>query len=182
MNLQIKLTEVLPRTALLIAGLAIGGGTYSAEPTDPGSSRLRALGVEDEPSLAVECGGDNEAIRLVDYAQSRVRALVRVNKDNDRINYTFRSFERGSETEEVTHILSGLDWQSLVDGLDQDSFWIMPATVTTWRPDGLRWMLEACLSGRYRMHTLDPDFEFRMNDLVEKMVALKDSTARQSAP
>ena len=152
------------------------------EPFDPGVSRLKALGVSDEPTVRFACGDEQEAIRLAEYVQSRIRAIVRVEKHASVVTYTFRRFDGDEETESKSRILAASDWISLIDGLDKDSFWINPSTVTTWRPDGLRWMFEACLSGRYRMHTLDPDFEFRMNELVEKLTNLRDAANASTSP
>jgi hypothetical protein len=166
----------------MLTASAYADDSISDEPLDPGVSRLMALGIEDEPTIRIGCSKEQEAIRLVDYVQSRIRALVRVQKRPAGIEYTFRQFDGGNESESEIQLLDMSDWTSLIDGLEEDSFWIKPSTVTTWRPDGLRWMLEACLSGHYRMHTLDPDFEFKMNDLVEKLVGLKEATKGGATP
>ena len=154
----------------------------SEEPFDPGVSRIVALGVSDEPTIRFACGDEQEAIRLAEYVQSRIRAIVRVERRADVVRYTFRRFEGDEETESETRLLNASDWTLLIDGLDKDSFWINPSTVTTWRPDGLRWLFEACLSGRYRTHTLDPDFEFRMNELVEKLTDFRKATNNGQTP
>ncbi|MDJ0904691.1 MAG: hypothetical protein QNI96_01625 [Woeseiaceae bacterium] len=161
--------------------------TYAADPSsedqfDPGVSRLEALGVSDEPTIRFACGDEQEAIRLAEYVQSRIRAIVRVEKSASGVTYTFRRFDGDKEAESESRLVAASEWNSLIDGLEKDSFWINPSTVTTWRPDGLRWMFEACLSGRYRTHTLDPDFEFRMNELVEKLTNLRNAANTGSTP
>ena len=176
------LLAVLLHTWLTLSALAYASDTAPREVADPAASRLMSLGIKDEPSIKIGCNDQQESIRLVDYSDRHARALVRVIKHTNLIAYTFRRFDSGKEVESETHLLQEPEWKSLVDGLEKDTFWITPSTETTWRPHGLRWMLEACLLGRYRTHTIDPDFEFRMNDFVDNLVGFKNDKGSPATP